>query len=141
MKKATSTFDVNTLHFIIAGVMIPTLAHLAAGSVLPSVDMDAVLLQLVSNSIWLLSVGFGVMYSVSYLTKTYWIANASTTVNLSTQKFIVAAPILNILFSDANVLNDQVAMTIFGCFTVAGIVVFYLLSKKYIVQDDHSGRE
>jgi hypothetical protein len=122
-------------------VLIPFLTSLAVGYGLSTAGMDveSVPMQLLSNTIWLVSIWLGVMYSANYIAKKYVVTDASKIVNLSTIYRIVLVTLFiggGIFMASGDAVTiDSTAATFQVVFAIVGTVVFYIASKKYIKQD------
>ncbi len=129
--KRSANWYIAAHHYLTAGLIIPfvitavigfPLTILSAGNVFLTLPIGFILGV---GSIWL-----GVMYSARYLRKHYIIEDSSNIVNLATSYMVVFPGGIEIY----KVISSQFGMDQIIDFGIAifAIVVFYLLSKKYI---------
>ena len=91
------------------------------------------LITIILSAIEILSLWLSVMYSAKYLAKTYIIKNSDNIVRLAT----IYLTVFNGGFELIKLLKRIVLTSIIDLgFFVAGVTVFYMLSKKYVKNTD-----
>ncbi len=128
-KKNSADWYIAATHWLTAGFVVPFLMTLVAGVLVGMFlgNANLALLMVVFGAIHIISIWFGVMYSAKYLDKTYVLKNAHKIAVISTVYLAVIGFGFRIFqFLQGGTISYELVQII------AGVIVFYIASKKYI---------
>ncbi len=129
-KKQSKDWYIALTHYLTAGFAIPFVIGLIALPVLLKLLASNGPVIYFTNVIGVISVWLGVIYSASYINKTYVVKNKDKIVKLSTIFLIIGSgSFILIDLLKTKVININ-AINI--AFFITEVIVFYILSKKYI---------
>lgn len=135
-RKASATWYIATTHYLTAGFAIPFIANLAIGFILAPLFGPGTLTTLaLSLVIGAAAVWFGVVYSASFLEKTYIIPDSKRVITLATTYYAVLNILftIGVLFIPSDTEAGTTAAFIFSTImTAVGMAVFYVASKRFV---------
>lgn len=129
-KKQSKDWYIAATHYLTAGFIMPLFTGAIGTAIITLIGGDSVALAfIVIEATWLLGIWLGTMYSAKYVNKTYVIKDSDNVAKLATIYLGILAggyQLYNLLkeISTASIMNIL--------FFIGGIIVFYILSKKYI---------
>ncbi len=135
-KKQSKDWYIAATYYLTAGFVIPIIVGLVLG--FPAVMLigldNIVFLEGTMSAIWVLSIWLGVIYATKYVNKTYIIKNSKNIAKLATVylSVIVGGSKLFNLF----VKGITTGLAVDIVFSVVGVIIFYILSKKYIKNNE-----
>ena len=131
-KKQSANWNIAATHYLTSGFAIPFIMGLILGvpaAIIVGKD-NAVLLTIVLSIIWLVSIWEGIMYSAKFIAKTYIVNDKNKIATLSTIYLIVLGSAFRLYNLSSKGIN--ISFIIDAVFFVVVVILFYILSKKYL---------
>jgi hypothetical protein len=131
-KKQSANWNIAATHYLTSGFAIPFIMGLILGvpaAIIVGKD-NAVLLTIVLSIIWLVSIWAGIMYSAKFIAKTYIVNDKNKIATLSTIYLIVLGSAFRLYNLSSKGIN--ISFIIDAVFFVVVVILFYILSKKYL---------
>jgi hypothetical protein len=138
-KQRKPDWYVAATHYLTAVFAPSFLVNLVFGlAIAPLIkDWPEAIILVILNSLIILVIWLGVMYSAKYLSKTYVIENKDNIINSATMYFVVLNSGFVLVRFFAEMINELGLL--FGLtWAIIGAVLFHLFSKKYVREDDES---
>lgn len=132
-KKQSSNWYIAATHYLTAGFVVPLIGSLILGFIVVTIPLElgSMILGIIMFLAGATLVYFGVVYSSSYINKTYIILNPQSIVNLSTTYIAIVTIVRFVIKNNASILADtNVILSVAQ--EVIILVVFYFASKKFI---------
>jgi len=127
-KKISADWYIAATHWLTAGFAIPLIIGFVAAIPLALFfAKEAIIFQISISVLSILSVWLGVMYSASYVNKTYVIKNPLVIVKIATVYLVVIGGGLR-LYEVSQTKTVGIEFITF----IIGVAVFYFTSKRYI---------
>lgn len=124
-KRESTNWYIAATHWLTTGLLLALVWWIPVAII---INKDTPIFIVMGMKIlWILTIWPGVIYSAKHLSKTYIIKNSGSIVNLSTFYSCIVPAFL--LYAGSLSFVDFM-------FSVVGIVAFYILSKKYVKNDD-----
>jgi hypothetical protein len=131
-KKQSKDWYIAATHWLTSGFAIPFLMTLIIGIPLVILigEKNIIPLVIASQIVYFFSIWLGIIYSSKYITKTYIVNDKDKIANLSTIYLIV----LGGGFRIYNLLTKgmDIEFIINACGFVVVVLIFHILSKKYL---------
>ena len=129
-KKQHKDWYIAMTHYLTAGFAIPFVISVLTTPILTKLLASNGPVMYFANVIGIISVWLGVIYSASYINKTYIVKDKEKIAKLSTIFLIISTGsfmLINLL-QDKTIGIDAISIVFF----IVEVIVFYILSKKYI---------